>query len=127
MTRKIQMNEILLYLGISLVITLAIELSLATALKIRGMKNMLIILLANLLTNPAANYCYDWAMYLLSHDSGWLILITVALEAAAILIEFMIYRFLLDFDSIGKFKLSLILNGASFAAGILISCAMKLF
>ena len=121
------MNDILLYLGLSLAVTLAVELSLAAALRIRGGRDLLIILLANLLTNPTANYCYDWALYFFNSNSGYLILIAVVLEAAVILTEYLIYRLLLSDCRVGKLKLSLILNGASFLAGILISFVLKLF
>ena len=115
------MRAILLSLAASLALTLAVEITLAAALKIRSGKDLLVIGLANLLTNPVVNYVSYWAILLFTLRSIYTVLIIAALEAAAVFIEFLIYRQLLAYDRIGKLKLSLLLNGASFAAGLIIS------
>lgn len=120
------MNSTLTALVFSLILTLAVELSVAALLRIRQGKQLLLIALANLLTNPAVNYCYYWALRFFTADNIYAILILIALEAAAVLIEFLIYRSLLSFDRFGKLKLSLILNGSSFGAGLLVSVIIKL-
>lgn len=119
------MAQILLSLLLSLTLTLIVELALALILKIRG-RDLLIITLVNILTNPAVNFCYYWAAYRFSGQRLIIVLILIALEAAAVLIEFMFYKLLLKKTHIGKLKLSLLLNAASFAAGLIVSVIMRL-
>ena len=119
------MRGILLSMGIGLGLTLLTELSLALLLKIRGKKDLAVIALVNLLTNPVVNYCYYWAIYLFGRHSGYTVLILALLELAAVLTEFLLYRPLLSFQRFGKLRLSLLLNGASFAAGLIVSMIMQ--
>lgn len=121
------MGLILLSLLRSLLLTLAIELLLAAALKVRGAKDVLVIALANILTNPIVNYCYYWAIYLFSRHSVYTIAILLALEVFAVFAEFLIFRYLLSYDRIGKLKLSLILNGASFLFGVVLTVILRFF
>ena len=120
------MNGILLSMGIGLALTRTVELTLAFVMKIRSRRELAVIALANVLTNPVVNYCYYWAIYLFGSRSGYTILVIAALEIAAVVTEYLIYRPLLSFQRFGKLKLSLLLNGASFAAGLLISGILKL-
>ena len=121
------MKALLFSLLLSLVITLATELSLALLLKVRSGKDLLVIALVNLLTNPIVNYCAYWMLYLFGLRSIYTILVIILLEAAAVLTEFLIYRQLLLYERIGKLKLSLLLNGASFLAGLAVSGIIALF
>ena len=120
------MGSILISLSASLLLTLAVELPLAFLLKVRGGKNLLIVVLVNLLTNPVVNYCYYWALRFFAADSIYTILFLAFLELAAVLTEFLFYKLLLSYDRLGKLKLSLLLNAASFAAGLLVSGAIRL-
>ena len=120
------MGLILISLLRSLIPTLIVELYLAAALRVHSGKDLLVIALANILTNPIVNYCYYWAIYLFSEHSVYSWLILLALEVFAVVTEFVIYRFLLSYDRIGKLKLSLLLNGASFLFGLLLSLLLKL-
>ena len=120
------MSGILISLAASLALTLTAELLLAVLLKVRSGMDLLVIALANILTNPAVNYCANWTFYLFGMNSAYTILIILSLEAAAILIEFLIYRKLLSYDRIGKLKLSLLLNGASFLTGLAASGVIRL-
>ena len=115
------MQNILLSLLLGLILTLAVELTLAFLLKIRRGKDLFVIALANLLTNPVVNYCYYWAIACFTAKSVYTVLILTALELATVFIEFLIYRRLLSFERFGKLKLSLLLNGASFLTGLIIS------
>lgn len=115
------MQSILLSLLLSLILTLSVELSIAFLLKIRRGKDLIIIGLANLLTNPVVNYCYYWAIYFFTARNVYTVLILIALEAAAVFVEYLIYKLLLSFERFGKLKLSLLLNGASFLTGLIIS------
>ena len=120
------MNSVLLSLLLSLVLTLAVELTLAFLLKVRDKKDLLVIALSNLLTNPIVNYCYYWAIFIFTKHSVFTYIILAFLEVAAVLTEYMIYRKLLSYDRIGKLNLSLILNAASFLTGIALSAALRL-
>lgn len=113
------MNSVVTSLLTSLGITLIAELSLSLLLGISG-KDLAIIAAANLLTNPAVNYCAYWAIFLFTYRNPYTILIILILELLAVFIEFLIYKPLLRFERFGKLKLSFLLNGASFLAGIIV-------
>ena len=119
------MSDILLPLLFSLVLTLAVELPLALLLKVRRGKDLLVIALVNILTNPVVNYCYYWAVFIFSEHSVYTYLILAVLEITAVIIEFLFYRSLLSYDRIGKLKLSVILNSASFIAGLLLTVIIR--
>ena len=118
------MNSVIVSLLLSLALTLTVELSLSLLLKVRG-KDLLIISLANLLTNPVVNYCSYWAFYLFGFRSVHTLAIIILLEVGAVFIEYFIYKHLISFDRFGKLKLSLILNGGSFIAGIAVSILIQ--
>ena len=120
------MTPLLIPLLFSLVLTLAVELTLAFLLKVRAPKDLLVVALANLLTNPLVNYAYYWAIYFFTSRSLYTYLILAALELAAVLVEFLIYRMLLSYDRIKKLLLSVILNAASFLSGILVTLLLRL-
>ena len=119
------MGLILISLLRSLLLTLVIELFLAAALKMHSGKDLLIVALANILTNPIVNYCYYWAIYFFSAYSIYTILILLALEVFAVFTEYLIFKRLLSYDRIGKLKLSLILNGVSFMIGLFLSALLR--
>ncbi len=121
------MSQILLSLGESLVLTLAVELLTALLLQVRGRKNIVVIFLANLLTNPIVNYCAYWALYVFGGHGLYSALIIAFLELAAVLAEYLIYKHLLSFERFGKLKLALLLNAASFSAGLIISVVTGFF
>lgn len=120
------MSGILLSLLQSLLLTLTVELFLAFALGVRHGKDLFIVALVNLLTNPVVNYCSYWAIYFFTARSVCTVLIMLALELSAVFVEFLIYRRLLTYDRIGKLKLSFLLNGASFLMGVLIVLITRL-
>lgn len=120
------MDLVLLSLLRSLLLTLVVELLLAVVLKVRKGKDLLIIALANTLTNPIVNYCYYWTLCLLPEYSIIKGLILLALEVFAVFTEFLIYKYLLSYDRIGKLKLSLLLNGASFLTGFVLTVILRL-
>ena len=61
-----------------------------------------------------------------SARSVYIVLILIALEVAAVIIEYLIYKRLLSFERFGKLKLSLLLNGASFLTGLIISIILNI-
>ena len=92
------MNGIVTALLLSLVITLITELILAVLLGVRGI-DLVVIGLANCVTNPIVNYCYDWALVL---SDGNLLISSICLfllEAFAVICEALLFRALLRYRS----------------------------
>ncbi len=103
---------------ISLTCTVVIEVGLAFILRYRG-KDLLNVLLVNILTNPllnslvvAINYYYGLKARNIS---------LYILEVLVVLVEGFIYWKYLDRKKINGFLLSLILNIASYGLGLLIN------
>lgn len=111
--------EVLMSFGISLGLTLAIELSLALLLRVRTKRGLLIILLANVLTNPAAVFlCLALGPVL----GGWYLPFQLLVEGFVVLTEGRVYRrFPTDLKAApAPFLLSLILNACSYGAGLIL-------
>ena len=101
---------------IALGLTIAAELILAVILGVRGIWDFLLILGANLLTNPIVN------LFAATVERGyprWTVPAVAVLELGALLGEWALYRKLLDYRKLPPFLLSLILNAASLLAGYL--------
>ena len=103
---------------ISLTCTLIIETTFAFILKYRG-KDLVNVLLVNILTNPllnsvivAINYYYGLKARNIS---------LIVLEILVVLIEGIIYQKYLNRRKINGYLLSLILNIASYGLGLLIN------
>ena len=101
--------------GVSLVLTLVIEIGLAAAFQVRG-KSLLIVVLVNTLTNPLA--------VLISYyfNLGWIG--KLILEVIVVVIEGLIYYIFgkrSGFEIKRPFLVSLVLNAVSFGAGVLFS------
>lgn len=76
-------------MGISFVLTAAVELAVALVTGIRAGKDILLVFLANLITNPAVVLLY----YLASYHTEWApAFIKLPLEIAAVLIEAHFYK-----------------------------------
>jgi len=103
------MDDLLLALLLSWGLTELIECGFALGLKKRG-KALLLCALVNLVTNPP--------VVLLHHllTGGWLL--TAGLEAAAVLVEWLLYRYSCLFRR--PFCFALAANVLSFSLGILI-------
>ncbi len=107
--------------GVSLLLTLVIELLIAVLFRIPAGKNWLPIVLVNLLTNPVVVFL-NWAIgiYWPQLKGMWL---QIPLEVAVVLLEFGIYR---SFSRAGwkcksPFGLALVSNGVSWLVGVLFS------
>ena len=114
------MTEILKIFAVSLGLTLVIELMLAFVFRVRSKRGLLIVLLANVLTNPVAVFlCMASG---LSPGRGYY-LFQLGVEAAVVLAEGFIYsRFREDLRAAVKpFLLSLILNACSYGAGLILN------
>lgn len=83
-------NDIFVSLGLSLALTLVLELCFCAAFGVRSVRGLLIVLLANLLTNPPVVLCFR----LLTGGSGlpvWAA--ALPLEAAAVAVEWLCYKY----------------------------------
>ena len=107
-------QTLLLSMAISLLLTIAIELTVGYILGARN-KQLIIIFAANLLTNPAVNAIYH-ALNLYTDINKAVII--AALELSAVIAEWIIYRR-------NEFKrplvFSVILNAVSYFTGVLLN------
>ena len=76
-------------LAVSLLLTLLFEEGFALVWGLRGKRELGLVTLVNVLTNPPVVLLYNTAVWLL----GWnAILVTVVLEAAAVIVEWICYQ-----------------------------------
>ncbi|MBQ9910341.1 MAG: hypothetical protein IJM50_02470 [Lachnospiraceae bacterium] len=114
------MTGILKTFGISLGLTLAIEMALAFLLRIRTKKGLLIVLLANVLTNPAAVFlCMASGLV---PGKGYY-LFQLGVEALVVLTEGFVYGRFRDVlkAAVKPMLLSLILNACSYGTGLVLN------
>ena len=112
-------NEIPYYIVRSLILTVIIEVLVALIIGIRGKKDILNVILVNLITNPIVNVTIitiNIYVGLLARNITLYIL-----EILVLLIEALIYRKVLNYKKINWFLVSLILNLSSFGIGELIN------
>lgn len=112
--------EILSSFAVSLGLTLLIELSLAALFKVRTKRGLLIVLLANVLTNPAVVFlCMALGPFL----GKFYLPFQLLAEAVAVFVEAYVYRqFQADLRaSLRPFLLSLVLNACSYGAGLVLN------
>ena len=111
-------EAILVSLLKSLGVTLLFELSAGMLLMFHRGKDLLLIFLVNVLTNPLLGLILDGIYLGLGIFPGWQILLP--LEAAVVLSEGLLYRGRLSRDTINPYLFSLILNAISFLGGMMI-------
>ena len=117
------MTPYLLSLLSALLLTEAIELPVCLLWGLRG-RDLLFVLLANVLTNPAVNVLYALAcLYTPIPPAAALAVLEAAalavLEAAAVIVEWIVYRCAAGTKR--PFLVSLTANAASFGFGFLIT------
>ena len=116
------MNGILWALLLNLLLTLAVELGVAAIAGVRG-SDLAILALINCVTNPVVNYCFDWIW---QNGQGAVPYICLAaLEFGVVAVEALLFKKLLRYRKIKPLLLSLLLNGASFAAGELVGLVIS--
>lgn len=107
--------------GVSLALTVIIECAIAFLLRVRGRKEVLLVVLVNLLTNPPAVLC-NWLFGLYLPD--WpKILVQLGIETVVILTEALIYRSFAKDDgwAVGRpVLLSVTANGCSWLLGLIL-------
>lgn len=101
----------------SCVLTIIIE-TLATFLLKYRKKDLLLVSLVNLLTNPLVNGVSFFC--LIMYGRRFLVTVTIIVELAAFVSEGFIYQKYIERRNIHPFLLSFILNALSFSAGFII-------
>lgn len=102
-------------LVLALLLTEAIEVPVCLLSGMRG-KELLVVLLANVMTNPLVNALLLLGTTLTSLPYAAMLAV---LEAAAVVAEWLVYRSLTEVKR--PFLVSLIANAASFGAGLLLT------
>ena len=97
------------------IITVVIETAFFAVLAYRKRDDLLIVVLANVITNPSLNVIFGLC-WLYAPEYAWIAL--AALEILAVLIEWLIYRALTDAKR--PFITSLAANAVSFGIGVII-------
>lgn len=109
--------ELLRSLLLSLTLTAALELGAALLLGIRARKDLLLILLVNVLTNPPLVLTLD-LVYLTRGMPPWYLI--AALELSAVGVEALLFRRRLRYSRIPPLLLSFFLNALSYFGGLLL-------
>ena len=109
--------ELLRSLLCSLTLTLALELGGALLLGVRARKDLLLILLVNVLTNPPLVLTLD-LVYLTWGMPPWYLI--AALELSAVSVEALLFRRRLLYSHIPPLLLSFFLNALSYFGGLLL-------
>lgn len=103
----------------SLVLTIIIELILGLILGIRDKKDIINLILVNVITNPMVVMIQTLLLKYFGHNVE--IIGIIILEVLAVLVEGLIYKKVLKYKKINPILLSLILNVTSFFIGELIN------
>lgn len=112
------MNPLIKMMIICLVCTIIIEVMVAFILRVRDRKDLLNIVLVNILTNPLV---VSISLYVQVYYGNYYYRISmIILEIMAFLIESLIYKKVLKRD-INPYVLSLILNASSYGLGLIIN------
>ena len=109
----------LVSLGLSLGLTLFLELTFAYIFGLRNKQDFLLVALVNVFTNPAVVLICNLIGLFSGAPVPWYWILT--LEVVAFLTEGLIYRAGLIHRRIHPLLLSLILNGISYIGGLLLS------
>jgi hypothetical protein len=110
-------NDILPVLGISLGLTVFLEEVFAIIVGIQYSKDLVLVLLVNLLTNPAAVLCYYILAFYIEMN---ILVLKIPIELAAVIIEGLYYRKYAS--SIKKpFLFSVSANILSFGTGLILN------
>ena len=111
--------EILKSFAVSLGLTLVIEMGLAVLFRVRSKRGLLVVLLVNVMTNPAAVFL---CLALGPHLGTWYLPFQLLVEAAVVVVEGRVYRqFREELNAaLPPFLLSLVLNACSYGTGLIL-------
>lgn len=115
---SMNINELPLIMLICLSSTIVIELIMSLLLGIRNKKDILNVILVNIMTNPLV---VSILMYIAYNRLFNTTISIIILEILVILTEGFIYKKVLTFDKINPYVLSLILNISSYFIGGLLN------
>lgn len=113
------MNALLKSLIVSLILTLILEIISSILLRIRSKRDLIIVIIANICTNPVVVYMSN-LLALICNKTSFIIGVLV-LELLAILIEANIFKMYLKDRNKDHLKISIINNFISFNIGNLIN------
>ena len=114
----IMYTEYLKVLIYCLAVTLVVEILFALILGLRK-KDLLNVLLVNILTNPLMNCIHP--LILFEYGKTAQLICFIILEIVVVLVEGFIYKKYLNYSKINSYILSLILNIASCGLGLLLN------
>ena len=109
---------------ISVVLTVAIEVTLSLFLGLRGEKNIETVIRINCITNPVVVGITN-LIYMLSQNLIARNIVLAILEIVVILIEGFLFKKNLNDLKINPYIYSIYLNGLSFSIGLIISLIIK--
>lgn len=115
---SMNINELPLIMLICLSSTIVIEISMSLLLGIRNKKDILNVILVNVMTNPLI---VSIIMYITYNRIFNLTISIIILEILITLVEGFTYKKVLKFDKINPYVLSLILNISSYFIGELLN------
>ena len=115
---SMNINELPLIMLICLSSTIVIELIMSLLLGIRNKKDILNVILVNIMTNPLV---VSILMYITYNRLFNTTISIIILETLVILTEGFVYKKVLTFDKINPYVLSLILNISSYFIGGLLN------
>jgi hypothetical protein len=107
-------------LAISLAATIVLEVLGAALLGVRQRSDFMIIILVNIITNPAVVYLTNLAVFLVGQGTPAHYAALLILELSAVITEALLYRKYLSYSRIDPWLLSAVLNAFSFAMGRMI-------
>ena len=107
--------EYVIALFTALLLTLAVEIPVCLLMGIRK-KGLWIVLLANVMTNPAVNVLF-WLCA--AYTALPTVAVIAVLEVSAVVAEWLVYRLLTDVKR--PFLVSLVANAVSFGTGLIIT------
>ena len=112
-------HEIPFFVFRSLILTIIIEVIAGIIIGIRNKKDILNIILVNIITNPIVNIvpiCLNIYIGLKARNIS-----LYTLEVVVLITEGLIYKKVLDYKKINPFIISLILNLSSYGVGIILN------
>lgn len=113
------LNYLPMYIARCLILTVIIECGVALAVGIREKYDIACVALVNALTNPLVVVSTFLVGFFLGSSAR--IISDVIAELSALVIEALIYSRLLEYRKMKPFFVSLLLNGASYGAGLIIN------
>ncbi len=111
-------SELPKYMIFCLVATIVIELCVALILGVKKRKDLLNVILVNIVTNPIVVTVPVYFNYVYGLQARNIVL--YILEILTVIVEGFIYKKVLDYKKINPFILALILNISSYVSGLII-------